>query len=174
MGLIDELLVAIFNSDSGQMHRAVNPELDRQCQEFERRAEQRRMRQRLLREEQRLKQRQQQNQSSSNNDEGCFVTTAVCESFGKPDDCYELTTFRKFRDGWLAFQPDGKDLIAEYYAIAPKIVEKINRLADSAQIYKNIWQRYLEPCLNFIKSGDNLACKNKYVEMVRELKKIYG
>ena len=28
----------------------------------------------------------------------CFVTTAVCDSFGKSDDCFELTTFRNFRD----------------------------------------------------------------------------
>ena len=106
--------------------------------------------------------------------DACFVTTAVCYSFGKPDDCYELTTFRNFRDTWLAAQPDGKSLIAEYYAIAPRIVANINRLADAAQIYKSIWQKYLEPCLNFIRSGDNLSCKNKYVEMIHELKKIYG
>ena len=107
------------------------------------------------------------------NQNNCFVTTAVCGSFGKPDDCYELTTFRKFRDGWLAAQADGKSLIAEYYEIAPRIVSNINRLANAAQIYKKIWQEYLVPCLNFIRNGDNLACKNKYIEMVRELKKIY-
>lgn len=110
--------------------------------------------------------RQQQNS-------GCFVTTAVCDSFGKPDDCEELTTFRKFRDCWLMNQPDGKNLIAEYYSIAPRIVDKINCLPNAAQIYKSIWEKYLEPCLRFIKSNDNLSCKNKYVEMIRELKKAY-
>ena len=103
----------------------------------------------------------------------CFITTAVCGSFGKPDDCYELTTFRKFRDTWLSVQPDGKSLIAEYYAIAPKIIENINRLSNAAQIYQSIWQKYLEPCLNFIRNSDNLACKNKYIEMVGDLKKKY-
>lgn len=107
------------------------------------------------------------------NQNNCFITTAVCESFGKPDDCFELTTFRNFRDGYLTNQPDGKSLIAEYYAIAPRIVANINSHSDAAQIYKDIWQKYLAPCLNFIKLGDNLACKNKYVEMVRELKKQY-
>lgn len=108
------------------------------------------------------------------NQNNCFITTAVCDSFGKPDDCFELTTFRNFRDTWLVNQPDGKSLIDEYYAIAPRIVDRINRLADAAQIYKNIWQKYLEPCLNFIRRGDNLSCKNKYVVMVRELKKNYS
>ena len=102
---------------------------------------------------------------------GCFITTAICENFGKPDDCYELTTFRNFRDTWLAAQPDGKSLIAEYYSIAPAIVKKINSLTDAANIYKNLWQKYLEPCLKFIERGDNQSCKRLYIEMVTSLKK---
>ena len=105
--------------------------------------------------------------------EGCFITTAVCENFGKSDDCFELTTFRNFRDGWLSAQPDGKNLIAEYYAVAPRIVANINRAANPAKIYETIREKYLEPCLHFIMCGDNLSCKNKYIEMVTELKKNY-
>lgn len=48
---------------------------------------------------------------------GCYITTAVCEFYGKPDDCYELTEFRKFRDEWLALQPDGELLIKNYCLI---------------------------------------------------------
>lgn len=102
--------------------------------------------------------------------DGCFITTAVCESFGKADDCYELTAFRNFRDNWLMNQSEGKNLIAEYYEVAPKIVEKINSLANSAEIYKNIWRDYLSACLKFIESGNNLNCKKIYVEMVNTLK----
>ena len=100
----------------------------------------------------------------------CFITTAVCDSFGKADDCYELTAFRNFRDKWLALQADGKNLIAEYYEVAPKIVEKINSLTNSAEIYKNIWSDYLSACLKSIEVGDNLNCKKIYVEMVNALK----
>lgn len=32
----------------------------------------------------------------------CYITTAVCETFGKPDDCYELRLLRTYRDGYLA------------------------------------------------------------------------
>ena len=102
--------------------------------------------------------------------DSCFITTAVCDSFGKADDCYELTAFRNFRDKWLALQADGKNLIAEYYEVAPKIVEKINSLANSAEIYKNIWRDYLSKCLKSIEVGDNLNCKKIYVEMVNTLK----
>ena len=100
----------------------------------------------------------------------CFITTAVCDSFGKADDCYELTAFRNFRDSWLALQADGKNLIAEYYEVAPKIVEKINSLSNSAAVYKNIWTDYLSKCLKSIEAGDNLNCKKIYVEMVNTLK----
>lgn len=102
--------------------------------------------------------------------EGCFITTAVCNNLGKSDDCFELMTFRNFRDTWLISQPDGQNLIDEYYNIAPRIVDNINRLSNATQIYQSIWQKYLEPCLNFIKHGDNLSCKRKYVEMIQKLK----
>ena len=117
--------------------------------------------------------REAENARNNQQNSGCFVTTAVCDSLGKPDDCAELTAFRNFRDGWLTAQPDGKSLIAEYYSVAPKIVDKINCLADSAQIYDSLREKYLEPCLNFIKRGDNFACKEKYIEMIRELKSRY-
>ena len=103
-------------------------------------------------------------------DDDCFITAAVYGSFGKPDDCYELTAFRKFRDGWLALQTDGKNLIEEYYDVAPKIVTKINSLSDSAEIYKNLWRDYLAACLKSIEVGDNFTCKKIYVDMVNTLK----
>lgn len=100
----------------------------------------------------------------------CFITTAVCKYFNKPDDCYELTTLRKFRDTWLAMQPDGKDLVEEYYAIAPGIVNAIDESPEKDKIYMHIWNDYIEPCIKLIKLGANDTCKTLYVDMVNELK----
>ncbi len=105
-----------------------------------------------------------------NNGGGCFITTAVCGAFGKPDDCYELTAFRNFRDGWLIEQSDGRALIDEYYAIAPKIVARIDRLKGAAEIYKAVWKNYLSRCLKFIEAGDYERCRKQYVAMVNELR----
>ncbi len=58
------------------------------------------------------------------NSSGCFITTAVCLSMGKADDCEELIAMRLFRDKWLQNQPDGAELIEDYYRTAPAIVEK--------------------------------------------------
>lgn len=105
---------------------------------------------------------------------GCFITTAVCDSLNKSDDCYELTSFRRFRDNWLAAQVDGPVLIAEYYDVAPKIVESINMKDNRDEIYQQIWHDYLEPCLVMIEKGNYAACKNLYIKMVRNLQKEYA
>ena len=65
----------------------------------------------------------------------CFITTAVCLTMGKPDNCEELTLMRSFRDEWLRDQPDGEALIADYYKTAPGIVEKINQQPERKAIY---------------------------------------
>ena len=55
----------------------------------------------------------------------CYITTAVCETFGKPDDCYELRLLRTYRDGYLAGTPGGEEMIRKYYDVAPSIVKHI-------------------------------------------------
>lgn len=100
----------------------------------------------------------------------CFITTAVCKYFNKPDDCYELTTLRKFRDTWLIGQSDGKALIEEYYAIAPDIVNAIDGYSKNDETYMHIWSNYIEPCIKLIELGANETCKKLYIEMVNELK----
>ena len=115
----------------------------------------------------------QEYEKEQSQNSGCFITTAVCDNFGKPDDCYELTMFRKFRDTWLREQEDGESLVKEYYAIAPIIVSKINLLDNAKEVYNSIWADYLKPCLLYLESDDKVSCKRKYVQMVMELKKKY-
>jgi len=103
----------------------------------------------------------------------CYITTAVCETFGKEDSCYELTLLREYRDDYLEKQPQGAEIINEYYDLAPSIVKHINQREESEQIYAGIWQEYLEPCIQMIEQGEKKACKGLYVKMVRDLQKQY-
>lgn len=96
----------------------------------------------------------------------CFITTAVCEYKGKPDDCMDLQILRQFRDEWLAFQSGGQELIDLYYEIAPGIVDKIKASPFYEYYCESLWQEYLSPCLDMISSGDYEACKNHYTNMV--------
>ncbi len=99
----------------------------------------------------------------------CFITTAVCESEGKADDCEELTAFRAFRDGYLRAQPDGAALIEEYYRIAPAIVMCIDICGDREARYAGIREKYLQPCYAALQANDLAGCKETYVRMVRAL-----
>ena len=103
----------------------------------------------------------------------CFITTAVCQSRGLPDDCDERTAFRAFRDGYLRSCPDGAALIDEYYNIAPGIVTCINLCSDSAKQYDAIRTTYLDACYADILAGRNESCKARYTDMVRTLQKTY-
>lgn len=100
----------------------------------------------------------------------CYITTATCCALNKGDDCYELQMFRRFRDEWLLKQKDGKEIIDDYYRIAPKIVEMIDKQTNARLIYKNIWDSYLSKCLSMIENGHNKECKKTYMKMVYYLK----
>lgn len=101
----------------------------------------------------------------------CFITTAVCEASGLPDDCAELTAFRAFRDGYLRESAGGEALIEEYYDLAPAIVTCIDVCADREKKYADIRARWLEPCYRDLQLGRPEQCKSRYVEMVRSLER---
>lgn len=103
----------------------------------------------------------------------CFITTAVCDRQCKPDDCYELTTLRAYRDTYMMQSDEGKALVEEYYSIAPGILKVIDMHKEAEDIYDNIYQEYLMPCIHLIEEGDHKACRTLYEEMVRNLQKKY-
>ncbi|WP_449619511.1 GTPase family protein [Robertmurraya sp. Marseille-Q9965] len=100
---------------------------------------------------------------------GCYITTATMNFLNKPDNCYELNTFREFRDNWLAKQPDGNELISQYYKIAPKIVDLIDNSPDKERVYNQIWTDYLSKCLVLIEKNHYIECRDLYMEMVHHL-----
>ena len=101
--------------------------------------------------------------------EGCFITTATCQALNKPDNCYELTKFREYRDNWLINQLDGEKIIQKYYEIAPNIVYNINKSKDKYKIYQEIWNKSLKKCLGLIELKKYEECKETYIKMVEEL-----
>ena len=103
----------------------------------------------------------------------CYITTAVCESQGKPDDCYELELLRTYRDTYLLSTDEGAALVNEYYDIAPTIVNRISRQDNPDEIYDGIWDKYLSGCISLIENGENEACRLLYMDMVYDLKKRY-
>lgn len=97
---------------------------------------------------------------------GCYITSAVCETFGLEDDCYTLETLRTFRDKWLARLAVGRAFIAEYYASAPGLVEKIRARADARDYFARLHSRFILPALLAIEHGKPEVAFKTYRQMV--------
>lgn len=100
----------------------------------------------------------------------CFITTAVCKYYEKPDDCIELTILRNYRDNWLRSQPDGADLIDEYYNIAPLIVSQMKQSEFYPEYCEKLLSQYITPCLRLIAEQKYNECKELYSEMFYYMK----
>lgn len=100
----------------------------------------------------------------------CYITTAVCDSLGKGDDCEELNMLRAFRDGYMMTVKGGKELVEEYYDTAPAIVQRINMMPEAKRIYGSLYKEYIRPCIEFIKNDMLEECLYHYKEMVEKFR----
>ena len=108
-----------------------------------------------------------------NDTSGCFLTSACVEAKGLPDDCYELTTLRKFRDEFLAKQECGKCEIEHYYHVAPAIVDRINASKDSIAVFERIYDELVVPCIKMIEGSNFFGAHMHYRDYVVKLEKQY-
>lgn len=107
--------------------------------------------------------------SSSESGSFCFITTAVCDYFGKADDCEELELLRNYRDKWLRNQTDGPLLIAKYYNKAPLLVSLLTTSEKYSEYCEMLLIEYIQPCIQLIKDGSFEECKKLYQKMVEVL-----
>ncbi|MBQ6807367.1 MAG: hypothetical protein IJO97_08060 [Lachnospiraceae bacterium] len=103
----------------------------------------------------------------------CYITTAICQGLHKTQNCQELIMMKKCRDEYLLHQPDGEQIVKEYYNIAPTIVKRIEKESAPEEKYQYLWEHYLKFCIAMIEAGQYQACREKYEEMVEELRKQY-
>lgn len=109
----------------------------------------------------------QQQVQTTNSSSMCFITTAVCRSFGKDDSCEELTLLRSFRDTFMLQSDIGKQLVEQYYQEAPAIVAVISTLPDedAAHVYDTFDQCFIQPAIEAIKEGDSIKAAFIYIEL---------
>jgi hypothetical protein len=112
-------------------------------------------------------------QSNNAGSDGCFITTAVCENAGLPDDCEQLETLRTFRDSYMLATPDREWLVNLYYTVAPLIVDRIDAFAPEArdEAYR-ILRVYIAAALAAVKAGDNARAERIYRAMVARASEI--
>lgn len=108
-----------------------------------------------------------------NSTSGCFLTSACVEAMNLPDDCYELTTLRRFRDGYMRSTTTGAADICEYYHIAPTIVANIRKLPNAKNIFHQIYDELVAPCVTLIESGKEDEAYTKYRDYTKQLHQQY-
>lgn len=111
--------------------------------------------------------------SGNNNSGGCYLTSACIESRKLPDNCEELEILRLFRDNYLAQRQGGKADIEQYYEIAPKIVDAINRKSNSKDIWNEVYSDLVVPCVEMIRSKEYEKAYSLYQNYALKLRDIY-
>ena len=104
---------------------------------------------------------------------GCYLTSACVEAKGLADNCPELTLLREFRDGWLTEQSFGKQAIEEYYRIAPEIVVAIDRKDSAKNIWSELYESLVAPCVELIRQGEYEKAYQLYWSHAIALKRTY-
>lgn len=112
-------------------------------------------------------------QNSGGGGGGCFITTAMCEFYNKPDDCDELETLRGFRDEYMLGSDELKPLVQEYYIEAPKIVDKLNKLQFKRVYYRHIADM-IRDAVDAVKMKRNKLALKIYSDMFHFAKQITG
>lgn len=102
---------------------------------------------------------------------GCYLTTACVKSKGLPDDCFELTTLRNFRDTYMKNIPEGKQDISHYYRIAPRIVDKINASERADEKWEEIYNDMVLKSIDYIESCELDEAYKLYKEYSLKLEK---
>jgi len=85
----------------------------------------------------------------------CFIATACAEVRGLPDDCYELSLLRLFREEYVAKLPDGEAVLAEYREKAPRIVSAIEALGEEGarEVWEYLYERGVIRAVGLILAG---------------------
>jgi Ca2+-binding RTX toxin-like protein len=102
----------------------------------------------------------------------CFLTSAVVHWAGKADDCHELTTLRRFRDGYMRGLSDGETMIKDYYAHAPRVVQSIEGQKLGEQEWPRIYAMVRE-AVGLIEAGRNRDALELYAAEYLRLKAEY-
>lgn len=103
----------------------------------------------------------------------CFLTTACVVAKNLPDDCYELKTLRAFRDSYIKGLANGEEIIKEYYDIAPKIIDAIEKEPNADCIFKKLFEELVQPCVHYIEQKQNEKAHALYEKTVLKLKEKY-
>ena len=99
----------------------------------------------------------------------CFISTATATSLGWSADGPELDSLRQLRDTFMQETVERRAEVAEYYRIAPKIVDRINREPDAASLWRELADSQILPIVRLAQAGRASEAHSRYRQMVHVL-----
>lgn len=99
----------------------------------------------------------------------CFLTSACCAVLGLTDDCWELATLRRFRDGYMQGFAEGRADIGRYYAEAPAIAQGLVSSAEGRRRLLGLYWRTILPAVVLARLGLNRTAHAVYRRMMLDL-----
>lgn len=103
----------------------------------------------------------------------CWITSAVCEELGLPDNCHTLQVLRWFRDSYMldVNYPERGTLVEQYYASAGAYKEVLDTLLPAKRnaLYTALNNDYLQPAVRNIIAGEYEAALSVYAHMFNEV-----
>ena len=112
--------------------------------------------------------------SKSHQSSGCYLTTAMCNILGYPDNNYYLETLRTFRDKVL--QQDFKyiPLLISYDTIGPQIAYELEKDENKIEIATNLFNKFITTSVTAIENNKVNDAVNIYVAMTQSLAERYN
>lgn len=104
---------------------------------------------------------------------GCFITTACVEERGMSDDCHEMKILRKYRDILVEEDELFRNKVIEYYRKAPLIIQGIESCDNKSDVYNNLYEEMIKPCVKLLDAGKVSEAKELYLKYYELLSNKY-
>ena len=101
-----------------------------------------------------------------------MLSEAIRLAMGCSNDVQDLMI--GFRDGYIRQADFDGTFLRDYYERAPHIVASIEKREDASEVWLESYERWLAPCIERIREGDNSTAFEIFKEMYCELLSLAG
>ena len=102
---------------------------------------------------------------------GCFLTEAAMRHAkathsDHDDQSLELELMRGFRDNYMMQDPGLRDLVMQYYDLAPRVVKALDKHPQADEIYAQMREKFLRPGVEHVLHGRPDQALKTYAQLL--------
>lgn len=102
---------------------------------------------------------------------GCFLTEAAMRHAkathsDHDDQSLELELMRGFRDHYMMQEPGLRDLVMQYYDLAPRVVKALDKHPQADEIYAQMREKFLRPGVEHVLHGRPEQALKTYAQLL--------